>query len=364
MSTIIRSLKNIGRKKFRSFLVIIFLAFIIVILVVFTGIADFIRTEILSLKQSKCVLWNEKNLPGIEEKKNYIYVAMGSCNSVVAMDTSTNKVAAYTKIPGKFPHGIFYDKEKQRVYVVNEQSDDLDIIALPEFKHVKTISVGEFPPDVTVAFDKVYTADYKGNSVTIINSSTLDILKTIESKTATHFALAKNEKYIYVSNWKDDSVSVIDTKLDKIIKIIKVGKRPNHLTFSRDGKFVYVTNYKGNSVSVIEHDSGNVIKTIEVGKHPMSPIVNGNNVYVANIDSGSISVIDTINNIVINEITTGGNPQHMSIIAKENTLYVTNPTLENVQVIDLNKDKVIKEIFTGPSPQQIAPRYINKKEIK
>lgn len=304
----------------------------------------------------ECVSWGQKNLRGIEEGKQYIYVAMGNCDSVLAIDTSTHKVAAYTKLPGKFPHGLFYDQAKQKLYIANEQSDDMDVVSLPAFTPMTSIPVGEFPPDVTATIDKILVANFKGDSVTVVDRTTLKVTQNVGSESATHFARSRDGQYVYVTNWDEDTISVIDVSSVKIVNVIPVGKRPNHLTFSRDGQFVYVTNYKGDSVSVIDHRLKKVIAEISIGKRPMTPIATNDALYVANIESGTISVIDISSNKVVHEIVADGNPQHMAIAGK--WLYVTNPPLQQVHVVDLAQKKVVKAIFTGPSPQQIAPRYV------
>lgn len=304
----------------------------------------------------ECVSWEQENLPGIEAGKQYVYVAMGDCDSVLAIDTSTHDVVANTKLPGSYPHGLFYDQEKQRLYVANEQSDDIDVVGLPEFTHITSVQVGEFPPDVTATIDKILVANFKGDSVTVVDRTTLKVTQNVGSKSATHFARSLDGQFVYVTNWDEDTVSVIDVSSVKIANVIAVGKRPNHLTFSRDGQLVYVTNYKGDSVSIIDHRSKKLLAEIPIGKRPMTPIATNDALYVANIESGTISVIDIADNKVVDQIVTNGNPQHMAIAGK--WLYVTNPPLQQIQVIDLIQRKVVKAIFTGPSPQQIAPRYV------
>ncbi|MEE9149087.1 MAG: YncE family protein [Candidatus Tectomicrobia bacterium] len=306
--------------------------------------------------QQACFPWDAQQLPGIVEGKTYLFVAMGHCNSVLALDTSARTVAAHVSIPGRFPHGLYVDRDHHRLYVANERSDDLAVVSLPAFTYERSIAVGAFPPDVTVAGDKIWTADFKGNSVTVIDRVTFDGATTIASPAATHFALAPDGQTVYVSNWKANAVSVIDANAATIIKVIPVGKRPNHLTFSRDGQFVYVTNYKGNSVTVIDHRAQRVVREIPVGKRPMTPIATPEALYVANIKSGSISVIDRKRHAPVATIDVGGSAQHMALVGQ--VLYVTNPPLQNVQVIDITTNKLTGAIFTGPSPQQIAPRYV------
>ena len=54
--------------------------------------------------------------------RTYLFVAMGHCNSVLALDTSSRTVAAHVSIPGRFPHGLYHDRDRQRLYVANERS--------------------------------------------------------------------------------------------------------------------------------------------------------------------------------------------------------------------------------------------------
>ena len=304
----------------------------------------------------ECVAWEKQHLPGIEAGKQYLYVAMGECDSVLAIDPTTQTVAAYTSLEGRFPHGLMYDPKRQSVYVANEKSDDMTVLGLPEFAPRARVEVGDFPVDVTLLSDKILVTNFSGDSVTVIDAVTLKLVRELDSEAATHFALSPDGKYSYLSNWSDDTVSVLDSSLEAVVAVIDTGKRPNHLTFSRDGNFVYVTNYKGDSVTVIDHRARRAIAEIPVGKRPMTPITTADRLYVSNIESGTISVIDIDSNQVLTEIITGGNPQHMAIMGK--LLYVTNPDLEQIQVIDLSQKQVVGNIFTGPSPQQISPRYL------
>jgi len=310
------------------------------------------------LRAPDCMAWDLESLPGIESNKHYLYVAMGGCDSVLAIDTSTQTVAAYTRLEGRFPHGLMYDPKRQSLYVANEKSDDLIVIGLPDFVPRARVDVGDFPVDVTLMSDRILVTNFSGDSVSVIDAATLEWVRQVDTEAATHFARSADRKYTYLSNWSEDTVSVLNTDVDAVVAVINTGKRPNHLTFSRDGRFVYVTNYKGNSVTVIDHRARRVIAEIPVGKRPMSPITTANRLYVANIESGTISVIDIENHQLLTEIPTGGNPQHMAIMG--NWLYVTNPDLELIQVIDLSQKRVVKEILTGPSPQQISPRYLSE----
>ena len=56
----------------------------------------------------------------------------------------------------------------------------------------------------------------------------------------------------YVSNEKGNSISVIDTDTKEVVKTIKTGNRPRGITISHDGKFIYVCVSDDDTIEVID----------------------------------------------------------------------------------------------------------------
>jgi YVTN family beta-propeller protein len=83
-----------------------------------------------------------------------------------------------------------------------------------------------------------------------------------------------------------------------------------------DGKYVYVSNQVGNSVAVIDTTSNTIVKTVSVGQSPAGLAVtpDGANIYVANEGSDSISVISRASNTVVATVLVVGGPSAISII--------------------------------------------------
>ena len=75
-------------------------------------------------------------------------------------------------------------------------------------------------------------------------------------------------KRIYVANGRGNSVSVIDAGDDKLLATIPVGKRVWGIAITPDGKKVYAANGLSNDVSVIDTNSNSVIATIKAGDGP------------------------------------------------------------------------------------------------
>src|SRR5262245_48025187 len=99
--------------------------------------------------------------------------------------------------------------------------------------------------------------------------------------------LTPDNRRLYVPNSGSNTVSVIRTFDNVVIKTIPVGRTPINLWagITPDGRFVYVNNFTSNTVSVIRTLDNKVIKTIRVGKNPMHVKISpdGKRVYVINI---------------------------------------------------------------------------------
>ncbi|MHA6686657.1 cytochrome D1 domain-containing protein, partial [Mesorhizobium sp. A556] len=56
----------------------------------------------------------------------------------------------------------------------------------------------------------------------------------------------------YVSNEKDNTITVVDTATMKVVKTVEVGQRPRGITISHDGKFVYLCASDDDTIEVID----------------------------------------------------------------------------------------------------------------
>jgi YVTN family beta-propeller protein/VCBS repeat-containing protein len=136
---------------------------------------------------------------------------------------------------------------------------------------------------------------------------------------------------------------------------VNVGTGPSGVVVLRNNN-AYVVNYDSNTVSVIDTTTNQVVKTIDVGSGPLSvtavDTTQRQRVYVSNSLSNTVSVIDPNTNTVIDTITVSippgvyENPEWGSfeyqdriavVAASENRLYV-NATDGTLRVYDTTND--------------------------
>jgi len=169
-----------------------------------------------------------------------------------------------------------------------------------------------------------------------------------------HLAINPTAKKIYVTNFVDDTVSVIDSETNTVLKTISVGAGPNGISLSSKKNKIYVANQLDSTVSVIDGSTDSVISAVSVGQKPVyvSFNENTNEIYVSNQDSNTVSVIDANSDLVTSEITVGSKPQGIGINTKTNKIYVANTESDSISVIDGSSDTVIKtleNLITNPS---------------
>lgn len=101
---------------------------------------------------------------------------------------------------------------------------------------------------------------------------------------------------------------------------------PVALAETRDGKKLYSVNQGNDSVSVIDTASDTVLRNVTVGTSPIWALFSpdGLELYVLNQGSNSVSVIDTTTDTVVATLAVGASPDHMFVDKQFNRLYLVN----------------------------------------
>ena len=163
----------------------------------------------------------------------------------------------------------------------------------------------------------VYTANERGNSVSVIDLSTGQV-KTIAVRISPHnVQISRDGRLLLVvgmlagTNMSEDKsdteksghaamqrgrlliFAAVTMSADNLIDI-EVGHKPAHVIIDPQGKLAYVTNGEDNVLSVVDIAQRKVVGEIKTGKSPhglrMSP--DAREIYVANTGDNSVSVID------------------------------------------------------------------------
>src|ERR1700681_2447555 len=116
-------------------------------------------------------------------------------------------------------------------------------------------------------------------------------------------AWPKDTGLIFVSNEKTNNLIVIDPKSYKIVKDIKVARRPRDMHFNADHSKLYVACGDDDVIDIIDVARLEVVGKLATGSSPETFGIDEQRrrIYVSNEEGSSLSVIDMDQNIIIQE---------------------------------------------------------------
>ena len=255
--------------------------------------------------------------------KNALMVSLVdvATDTVSTLQLGCRPEGGFSEKPMKHPH---WTREGRHLYV---QDNIDDLIVKIDTDHDNFTVSAEIPMPgsnhdlVSSADDKIMYAVNQntntGTSLTIIDTEKDEIIKDIpirllkgEIGFGHHGALTPDEKTFYFCNEGGYSVSLIDTVKMKVRKSIEVGNGAGHPVFSKDNRKVFIIPHKDNIVSVIDTRSEKVIYDIEAGSgkkiaHSSYITDDGKYLYVINVGDQHIVKINTVTMEVVSKIPVG-----------------------------------------------------------
>jgi YVTN family beta-propeller protein len=246
--------------------------------------------------------------------------------------------------------------------VQTSQTVELDALtqaapAMPELINQTPVTVQNNPAGVVVARNQAYVANQGSNTVSVVDTATGIVARTITVGTApTAVTASPDERFVYVANSGSGNVTVIDTTTNTVKATVKVGSSPQDVAVNPAGTRLYVANAGSGTVSVINTSTNKVVATVKVGSGPTAVAVNPNGryVYVA-CSNGTLAVVDTgFFNMVTKTIQVGSSPKDLAVSPTTGKLFVANAGSNTVSVINMADHTVTSTIGVGSSPTSLA----------
>jgi YVTN family beta-propeller protein len=149
--------------------------------------------------------------------------------------------------------------------------------------------------------------------------------------------LSADASLLYVSNWSSQSISVIDTREEKVVGRIAVGINPNDMELHKDGR-LFVSCANENTVWVVDTKKRRAVEKISVALTEQAPVgstpnavaldADGKLLFVANADNNAIAVAkvdEAGESEVLGFIPSGWYPSALAVVGKQNPkLWVGN----------------------------------------
>ncbi|WP_299676062.1 YVTN family beta-propeller repeat protein [uncultured Roseobacter sp.] len=158
---------------------------------------------------------------------------------------------------------------------------------------------------------------------------------------------------MWISNEKDDTLSVIDIETLEVVRTIDVGERPRGITFSKDYSVLYVCASDSDTVQVIDPDSGEVLHELPSGEDPEQFVLHPDDrhLYIANEDDAITTVVDTESRTVVAQISVGIEPEGMAVSPDGKIAITTSETTNMAHWIDTESQEIFANTLVDSRPR-------------
>lgn len=136
---------------------------------------------------------------------------------------------------------------------------------------------------------------------------------------------------VWVTNEKDNTVSVISADTLEVVNTYATGERPRGIRFSEDYSRLYISTSDRNVIQVMDPQTGEVLHELPSGEDPGQFVLHPNDrhLYVANEDDATTSVIDVDTREVIARVSVGIEPEGMAV-SPDGAVAVTTSESANI----------------------------------
>lgn len=158
---------------------------------------------------------------------------------------------------------------------------------------------------------------------------------------------------IWVTNEKDDTISVIDIDTLEVVRTIPTGERPRGITFSKDHSVVYICASDSDAVQVMDPETGEILHDLPSGEDPEQFVLHPDNrrLYIANEDDAITTVVDTETRKVIAQIDVGIEPEGMAVSPDGTIAITTSETTNMAHWIDTESEQLFANTLVDSRPR-------------
>ncbi len=159
----------------------------------------------------------------------------------------------------------------------------------------------------------------------------------------------------YVSNEKDDTVSIIDLDTMKVTDTLNVGERPRGILFSKDYTKLYICASDSDTVQVMDLKTKQIIKELPSGEDPEQFALHPNDrhLYISNEDDALVTIVDTETSEVLAQIDVGVEPEGMAVSPDGKIAVNTSETTNMVHWIDTTTYQLIDNTLVDQRPRHV-----------
>jgi YVTN family beta-propeller protein len=291
------------------------------------------------------------------------YVVTGGTRANKAFIIDSRTLELVKIIPTDIaPEHLAFSPDSRWYYQGNPDGDSISVIDMQSLSKIKTIPGFAEPLNITFTPDgsKAYVGNYGAHWVGVIDVRRHELLKKIqiadvpgiakldpgkylsEIKGINMAVPSLDGRYLYAADSDLGVVGVIDTRTDRVVKVIRVGKDPWRIYLSHDGKYGVTANNGDETISIIDLQKNEVAATLEAGPDMTGVNFAAGKAFVISSTSGFLYVYNMESLRPAGRIKLGTNIQLETATTDtaDTTLYLAESTRHEILIIDAKSEAV------------------------
>jgi YVTN family beta-propeller protein len=213
------------------------------------------------------------------------------------------------------PHGIAITEDGNKVYVGLENADIPGVVVIDAkagtvVKKIELLLQGGHYLAIQPGTGKLYYPHRDDNRVVVVDTKTDKILKIVPVKGGPVGVAFRPNGEVWLHEDGDGSVTVLD-KSDTVVQVIPTGGTgAGRIAVSPDGRYAASTHGGTQDVAILDTEKRAVVATVPLGRGPGFPLFSpdGSKLYVMNSGSGDVAVIDVASRALVARHKVGTDP--------------------------------------------------------
>ena len=158
---------------------------------------------------------------------------------------------------------------------------------------------------------------------------------------------------VWVSNERDNTISIIDVPTMEVIETIEVGARPRGIMFSHDHKVAYLCASDDSTIQVIDVATREILHNLPSGENPETFALHPDNrhIYISNEDDNITSVLDVVDRRIVAQIPVGVEPEGKAINRAGTIAITTSETTNMAHWINTETFEIFQNSLVGSRPR-------------
>lgn len=297
-------------------------------------------------------------------------------DTVTLIDLETMETYRHVEVIGG-PHEAAVSPDGKRVMVTNYNKrggegagpqKTLSLISLPDGAIIRTIDLGEYsmPHDVQWVNESQVVVTVEANqALLLVNAESGAIERVFKTgRGGSHMlSLSPDQQRLYSSNMSGGgSVSVFDFASGTKLTDIETGKETEGVGVSPDGRWVWAGNRAEDTISIIDTKDNRLVKTLDSPGFPyrVEFTPDGRYVLIPHATSGSLVVGDVAGQRIVRQIPLGltqvDEPSTAGVFPYPDNIhaFVTVRNDNSMLIINLETGETLTRVEVQSSPDGVS----------